>query len=171
MALPIEEVLRVWRELERLEVELPDDAPERRVISAEIVQMKRLYRSLVDNREATAERLRSSRDTLDQAQALIRDARGRLQPIVTAEEVATVWRRLDDEFRTVPRDDPARHSLEASIADLQLLYHLLLTPATAPAAAKLSASRRAVELARDRLSDVERRRDVARVDAGVRQPR
>ena len=46
MSREVEEVLAVWRELERVRESLPVGSTERTLVSREIRQMKRLYRSL-----------------------------------------------------------------------------------------------------------------------------
>ena len=53
MALPIEEVLSLWRELERTHDELPADAPDRQVIRLEIGRVRLLYRRLTERSEAS----------------------------------------------------------------------------------------------------------------------
>ena len=72
MALPVEEVLGLWRELERAEFSLPPRAPQRRIIRKEIVDLRRLYRSLTSESHTSRERLEMSHVTIDAAKSLLR---------------------------------------------------------------------------------------------------
>ncbi|MFL5726372.1 MAG: hypothetical protein ACJ765_00985 [Chloroflexota bacterium] len=78
MALPIEDVLSLWREAERVLEELPADAPERRVVSAELVNLKRIYKRLTSESDATAETLGQSRVSIEAAHATLARARAHL---------------------------------------------------------------------------------------------
>lgn len=74
----VERVLQLWREGERLLVELPAKDPERNVIQFEVVQLRGLYRRMTEASDATGTRLTSAVDTLERANALFRQARDRL---------------------------------------------------------------------------------------------
>ena len=78
MALAVQEVLSLWREAERLLDDLPDAAPERKIISAEVVNLKRTYRSLTTRPDVTAEVLAESRETIDAAQQTLDAASRRI---------------------------------------------------------------------------------------------
>lgn len=78
MAVPIEEVLSVWRELERTGDRLPENAPEREAILFEIVQMRRLYARLTERTETTDALLDGAHRQIAECRAAIRDAEHRL---------------------------------------------------------------------------------------------
>jgi hypothetical protein len=76
---------------------------------------------------------------------------------VTVDEVLAVWRESERRLRVIPRDDPGRDAIEASIADLGLLYKWLTSDATARSAARLTASRDSIEAARKLLRTLDER--------------
>jgi hypothetical protein len=78
LALLVEDVLSTWRELERIHDALPETAPERKIISEEIVAMRRLYRAITQSADESAEKLATSQVTLENAQAVLERARERL---------------------------------------------------------------------------------------------
>jgi len=80
----IEEVLALWRELERVHEGLPDGDPERDAIALEISRVRDLYRRLTHHSEHTASLLQASRRTIERAHATIRAAERRLSPGDTA---------------------------------------------------------------------------------------
>ena len=67
---------------------------------------------------------------------------------VTVDEVLAVWRESERRLRVIPKNDPGRDAIEASIADLGLLYKWLTSDATARTAARLTSSRDTIEAAR-----------------------
>ena len=79
MALAIEEVLSLWREAERLLEVLPADAPEHKVVSAEVVNLKRIYKRLTAESDATAEVLAASHSVLASAHETLAAAMLRLR--------------------------------------------------------------------------------------------
>jgi len=78
MAQPIEDVLRVWRELERVHEALPDDAPERRLVRIEIFQAKRLYQSMTRRQTETHAVLADAQDAIPRAEDMLARASARL---------------------------------------------------------------------------------------------
>ena len=78
MTQPIEEVLGLWRELERVRDALPAADPARDLVAHELVEVRRLYRRLTQERQDSAARLAASRATLTEARALIRTMHERL---------------------------------------------------------------------------------------------
>jgi hypothetical protein len=78
MALEVEEVLSLWREAERLLDGMPANAPDRTIVSAEVVNLKRIYRRLTADSDATAEILSASHMALESAQATLDSTRRRL---------------------------------------------------------------------------------------------
>jgi hypothetical protein len=78
MALAVEEVLRVWRELERVDGALPADDPDRRVIAAEVVELKRLYRRLTVEAQISIDRLQETREVIVEARHVLDVSRHRL---------------------------------------------------------------------------------------------
>jgi len=78
LALPIEEVLSLWRELERTHDELPADAPERQVIRLEIGRVRLLYRRLTERSEASSVLLTAAQQQIGYARAALDGARSRL---------------------------------------------------------------------------------------------
>ena len=78
MALEVEEVLSLWREAERLLDGMPANAPDRKIVSAEVVNLKRIYRRLTADSDATAEILGASHMALESAQSKLDAARRRL---------------------------------------------------------------------------------------------
>ncbi|HEX5013669.1 MAG TPA: hypothetical protein VFV72_05845 [Candidatus Limnocylindrales bacterium] len=75
MALEVEEILSLWREGERLLEELADDAPQRRLVAAEVVELKRIYRRLTNESDVTAHILVQSREAIATAHDAVASAR------------------------------------------------------------------------------------------------
>jgi hypothetical protein len=76
-------------------------------------------------------------------------AHKRTIPVVVAiEEVDAVLYETERPLRVIPKDDPGRDALEASLSDLRVLHRWLSTTTTAESAARLSASRDTIERAR-----------------------
>jgi flagellar biosynthesis chaperone FliJ len=80
MALAVEELLSLWREAERVLERLPADDPKRVVVSAEVVNLRRMYRRLTEERDLTAVTIAESRLTLDEAHRVLAEARQHLSP-------------------------------------------------------------------------------------------
>ena len=78
MALEVEEVLALWRQAERLLVELPARAPERRVVSAEALELKRLYKRLTAEGDVTAHMIGSSHLRIQESRAVLEAAQATL---------------------------------------------------------------------------------------------
>ena len=74
----IEEVLALWRELERVQEQLPEDDPERHAVAGEIARIRDLYRRLTDQSQQTATLLKASQRTIERAHGVIRSAETRL---------------------------------------------------------------------------------------------
>jgi hypothetical protein len=70
----IEEVLARWRELERVQEQLPEDDPKRRAVADGIRQVRDLYRRLTDQSQQTASLLKASQRTIQRADEVIRSA-------------------------------------------------------------------------------------------------
>ena len=77
MALPLEDVLSLWRELERVRDTLPADSPEGRAIAIEISRMRTLYRRMAARRTESEAKLRLSIDVVDGARQVLARARAR----------------------------------------------------------------------------------------------
>jgi len=77
---------------------------------------------------------------------------------VEAAEVLAVWRETERRLRVIPKDDPGRDALEASISDLGLLYKWLTSDTTARTAARLTASRDTIDASRALLRAMDDRR-------------
>jgi len=69
MALPVEEVLSLWRELERTQRELPGGTPERQAIDTEIAEMRSLYQRLTEASQTSAALLDTAHRRIVQARA------------------------------------------------------------------------------------------------------
>lgn len=78
MMLAGEEVLSLVVETEALLEELPEDAPDRVLISVELVNLKRIHRQLTEASDVKADDLASSGDTMADARLLISSARTQL---------------------------------------------------------------------------------------------
>ena len=74
----IEEVLALWRELERVHEQLPEGDPTRRAVANEIAQVRGLYRRLTDESQQTATLLKASQRTIVRAHDVIEAAQTRL---------------------------------------------------------------------------------------------
>ena len=77
VAILVEEVLSVWRELERVEDALPTEAPDRVVVASEIFELRRLYRSVTDARDQSWAVISASRVTIEHARMVLARARER----------------------------------------------------------------------------------------------
>jgi len=75
MALEVEEVLSLWREAERLLDGLPADAPERGVVSAQVVSLKQIYSRLTAGSDATDDVLADSHSAVVSAQTTLEAAK------------------------------------------------------------------------------------------------
>ena len=78
MALEVQEVLYLWREAERVLDQLPPGAPERTLVSAEVVNLRRTYKRLTAESDATATTVADSRTTIESAQRNLAKARERI---------------------------------------------------------------------------------------------
>ena len=78
MALEVEEVLSLWREAERLLDGLPADAPERGVVSAQVVNLKQIYSRLTAGSDARDDVLADSHSAVVSAQTTLEAAKRRL---------------------------------------------------------------------------------------------
>ena len=77
VAILVEEVLSVWRELERVEDALPTEAPDRVIVASEILELRRLYRSVTDARDRSWAVINASRATIEHARMVLDGARER----------------------------------------------------------------------------------------------
>lgn len=77
MALAVGEILALLREDERLLETMPLDAPERKVVAAEVVALKRMFKRLTEARDDASERLAASRETIDAAWTVLELTRRR----------------------------------------------------------------------------------------------
>jgi hypothetical protein len=73
---------------------------------------------------------------------------------VAVEEVAVVHEETRSRLRVIAPDDPGRDALEASLADLRLLYKWLTTENTVTSASQLTASRLTIDRARLLLREI-----------------
>jgi hypothetical protein len=106
----IEEVLALWRELERVHEQLPEDDPTRRAVADEIARIRDLYRRLTNESQQTATLLKASQRTIERAHGVIRSAETRL--------VSTpAWRQADPYPRAEER--PEREA-DARLPDVDL---------------------------------------------------
>jgi len=78
MALAVEEVLSLWRDLERLREEFPSASVERQRIESEIDNLREVYARITANGEATDTALRASRDAIERARAVLARAQTRI---------------------------------------------------------------------------------------------
>jgi len=79
MSVSVEELLSLWRGLERVRDELPDEAVERDRVVVEIAAVRRVYGRLESDPRATARTLRECQETIDRAFAALAAADKRLQ--------------------------------------------------------------------------------------------
>ena len=68
---PVEEVLRTWREAERVLDDLPPFDPDRASVGLAIVRLKDCYQQLTDRDGYAAEAVESANRQLDDAHALL----------------------------------------------------------------------------------------------------
>jgi hypothetical protein len=78
LALPVEEVLSLWRQLERAEGNLPADSSERRVVQFEIVQLRQLYQRLTEKSTSSEVLLTAAHVQMGASRNALRRARARL---------------------------------------------------------------------------------------------
>jgi hypothetical protein len=79
MSVSVDEVLSLWRGLERVRDQLPVEAVERERVIAEIAAVQRVYGRLQADPKATARTLRECRETIDRAFAALAAADKRLK--------------------------------------------------------------------------------------------
>ena len=77
LALEVEEVLSLWREGERLLEELPGDAPQRKLVSAQVEELRRLYERLIDEPDVTAHMIDNAHEAIESARTVLAGARAR----------------------------------------------------------------------------------------------
>jgi hypothetical protein len=91
MATAVEEVLALWRECERVRDELPADSVVRRLVTADELELRRIYRRLTTERIVETEMtLRATRRTIEAARATLADAHRRLENTVGTETSPSV---------------------------------------------------------------------------------
>ena len=78
MALEVEEVLALWRQAERLLDELPARSPERTVVSAEALELKRIYMRLTGGDDVTAHMIGSTQLRIEETKAVLEAAQATL---------------------------------------------------------------------------------------------
>jgi hypothetical protein len=78
MALRVEEVLALWREAERVLEDLPEVDPDRGIVCADVVSLRRMYRSLTDTAAGTEAALTQSAALVAESRAILRRVRARL---------------------------------------------------------------------------------------------
>jgi hypothetical protein len=78
MAVPIEDVLALWREAERLLEALPDESAERVAVHAEAAHLRELYRSLSAQATMTGPTLASSTEAIERSRRLLERVKARL---------------------------------------------------------------------------------------------
>jgi septal ring factor EnvC (AmiA/AmiB activator) len=78
MAIPVEELLSLWRELERRRDELPAASVERQRLNDEIKNIRELYARVTQEGAATDVTLKVSRDAIARGRALLDAAHGRV---------------------------------------------------------------------------------------------
>lgn len=80
MATRVEEVLALWRDCERVRDALPAKSTVRSLVSAEELELRRIYRRLTTERIVETEVvLRETRETLEAARETLAEARRRLE--------------------------------------------------------------------------------------------
>jgi hypothetical protein len=79
MALPIEDVLALWREADRVLDELPPDAADRSRVQAELDSLRTLYARLTDGTTLSTEKLAVSKAAIERSQRVIAQARARIE--------------------------------------------------------------------------------------------
>jgi hypothetical protein len=78
VAVEVEELLAVWREAERVLEMLPSAAPDRVLVEAEIVDLKRTYRRLTDGRvESSSATLQRSAELIHRTRLLLNRVEGK----------------------------------------------------------------------------------------------
>jgi hypothetical protein len=79
MAIRVDEVLALWRECERVLEQLPTGSVHRRLVTADELELRRLYRRLTTERIVETDAvLRAARETIDNARMTLEEARIRL---------------------------------------------------------------------------------------------
>src|SRR5690349_12846390 len=71
MSVSVDEVLSLWRGLERVRDQLPDEAVERERVLVEIAAVRAVYGRLEADPNATARTLRECQETIDRAFAAL----------------------------------------------------------------------------------------------------
>jgi hypothetical protein len=85
MALRVEEVLALWREAERVLDDLPEVDPDRRIVSADVAALRRMYRLMTDTATGTDATLAQSAEVIEESRAILRRVRARLgEPLSNA---------------------------------------------------------------------------------------
>jgi hypothetical protein len=75
----MEEVLALWREGERILEQLPQDAPDRPMVEAEVESLRALYHRLTSKIEESGIALETSRSRIDSSRATLERAKLRLE--------------------------------------------------------------------------------------------
>jgi Tfp pilus assembly pilus retraction ATPase PilT len=75
---PVEEVLALWREAERLLDELPQPSPERIRVQLAVEELRGIYQRLTTRADGTHAKVAATEVTLESAQRAIREAQVRL---------------------------------------------------------------------------------------------
>lgn len=78
MAVPIEEVLALWREGERILGQLPDDAVDRRLVEAQVETLRGIYHRLSSQAATSGTAVEMSLRQIDAARASLERAKARL---------------------------------------------------------------------------------------------
>jgi hypothetical protein len=79
LALPVEEVLSLWRQLERAEGTLPADSSERQVVQFEIAQLRQLYQRLTEKSSSSEALLSAAHIQMGASREALARARVRLE--------------------------------------------------------------------------------------------
>ncbi|HEV7809526.1 MAG TPA: hypothetical protein VGO64_02915 [Candidatus Limnocylindrales bacterium] len=79
MSVRMEEVLALWREGERILEQLPDDAPDRPMVEAEVESLRDLYHRLTSTIESSGIALETSRARIESSRATLERAKLRLE--------------------------------------------------------------------------------------------
>ena len=78
MALEVEEILALWRQAERLLDELPARAPEHRIVRAEVLELKRMYKRLTAEGDVTGHMIGTTHLRIQESKAVLEAARATL---------------------------------------------------------------------------------------------
>ena len=86
---PVEEVLRTWREAERMLDDLPAINPDHESVARAIIGLKSCYQALTDLHGHSADVIASSRSTVDATHALLDRVRSlTAAPVLDADDPA-----------------------------------------------------------------------------------